>query len=82
MYIEKWWAKLIFINYYFFLLRSEAEATEDQPPEQVPAAVTMETTPPTQEGVGDLLGDLLSLDLPSYNAAPAAPGKWAWPVID
>lgn len=61
--------------------RSATESTEEQPPEQEAAG----DTPPTalqvgETGGGDLLGDLLSLDLPnepSYNAAPSV-GKWVW----
>ena len=51
------------------------ETTEEQPPETGPADVTpvQPAVPPT--GEGDLIGDLLSLDLPgesSYNAPAAA----------
>ncbi|XP_003384157.1 PREDICTED: AP-1 complex subunit beta-1-like [Amphimedon queenslandica] len=58
--------------------QSESETTEDQPPEQL-SAVSSDTQPtppqdPQDPGTGDLLGDLLSLDLPSYNAAPPTIG--------
>jgi vesicle coat complex subunit len=44
---------------------STAQSTEEQPPEQVAAVVV-----PPVTGGEELLGDLLSLDIPSYNAPP------------
>ena len=67
----------------YYNWRSESETTEEQPPEHL-SAVSSDTQPtPTQDpGTGDLLGDLLSLDLPSYNAAPPTTGgKWVWSLI-
>lgn len=51
------------------------ETTEDQPPEIGPAGIApVQPVAPPPSGEGDLIGDLLSLDLPSESSygAPAS----------